>query len=884
MNLADKIDELASWYFRDGVERPEDYKLGTGTWLRSLYEQREQALLTDRQLARDKSAIAIWGPSQVGKSTLFQDFVDEGADSSGEGSAMHWDEPILFERKTDSPEDVTTWNPYNLKADASACITRFILRDSVPDPAFPVEVRLADEGRLMHALAAGYLSECNTEENKKQHVYWDADKIDKLFDRCKGAGGGTVERDSYEQLFAVARILEMMAQAGTDARYSNVKDATIAQILDSAHRLPNATSIDHFAAELFWDDATALTDLFKQLTDLLRSLRSRLPAPDAPIRCSYQSARLFNNMAAYTLSVGGVDAEGNPLPTLPEMERQLLRISCEVRDDALLIGEGLANPLVREARDFALLQGVVWELAVPLRAEHLAAQNPPVLHELLKNADLLDFPGVANEGAADKEQRLTNAKLSASETSHFLFTKVLKRGKTASIALSAGMNAEIDGFTILARTDGGLARSDQIFHGVKTWWKTLTGKDLNDSKERTAPLNLVLTFFGDLVNDVIANPNLPNLTQAFQKFDSLGNLANPKVASIYATHYHKYGTFRHKLDNDRKATDEEIEQAKQRFLGDEHARRLFTAGADGNDDSLKAVFCKKTGGLHHLIEQLAKQAQDPARRRRAESKRGQILDTLSGLLDEACPRDGEEDEQRKKLLHQWYSDISSDQTTGPVIDNTGKALCRLFSVNPDHLKPIPARLNEKGDDPAAYLQQQLIHWRSTKDEFSDLDAIGVRTHADLRKLLRYLAESVELHEASQWLAENFGSLRELHEAKAARRYVAIQLSDALSGRARQRSNPHKNLNGVKSWLDHFAEQQKRKSLTCSANGSGRSETQNSSSDANGQQEAVESSPFYISIVYPFLQLLHSMLEHKASERPDLPGDEWLRAFQLADQT
>ena len=77
-------------------DRNAEYKLGLSGWMCKLY-----GILEDSKnfeiMSAQKPAVAIWGPSQVGKSTLLVDYIDAESDLEGNGSAIQWkeSEPIL---------------------------------------------------------------------------------------------------------------------------------------------------------------------------------------------------------------------------------------------------------------------------------------------------------------------------------------------------------------------------------------------------------------------------------------------------------------------------------------------------------------------------------------------------------------------------------------------------------------------------------------------------------------------------------------------------------------------------------------------------------------------------------------------------------------------
>ena len=70
--------------------------------------------------------------------------------------------------------------------------------------------------------------------------------------------------------------------------------------------------------------------------------------------------------------------------------------TAELGAPEVIVGEELPNKLFRSLDDFATFQGLVWEIVVPLKADILR-KNSSAAADLLEVADILDFPGVANE-------------------------------------------------------------------------------------------------------------------------------------------------------------------------------------------------------------------------------------------------------------------------------------------------------------------------------------------------------------------------------------------------------------------------------------------------------------------------------------------------------
>lgn len=862
MNTPETALKLINWYFDEGKSRPEEYQLGLGTWLRSVFELQKESLITEDELKRSRNALAIWGPSQAGKSTLFKKYVDKGAQPNGEDSAMQWEEskPIRFTRDLEnSPPGCLTWNPYALGADASACITRFTMREEVSEPGFPVEIKLASHEQIIHAIASGYLSECKLDEVGEKR-FWDDDS---LFEELKKLIGDNpdkqeVKKNSFEILWESVRLLKVMTELKLD-RYCKINDFTLSQILEYSPLLSDERSVLGFIQLAFWDSFEPLNQLRENLHEMVLKIENLKPEKNSIVHCSYEVARLINDMAAYSRMTGGTNSEGHVVPQeqREETRNEVSRISYESRNGRLLIGFDLPNKLVQKDEDFAVLQGVVWELTVPLRKDRLARHNPPILHDLLKDTDLLDFPGVAKGGSLANEDRLTTETLSNETGHHLLFSSVLKRGKTSSIAISSGRESKIDGFSILTKVDEHIANPEQITQGVRVWWKSATGTDFSDAKAPILPLNLVLTFFAGLTNKVISDPDNPNIPQYFDKFKALGGIFRPEIVNFFATNYFDFEGFFHTQAN-RAATSDEIRKAMDTIKNVETVTRLFRR----NSDSLSQVFKYPQaeepdevgdGGVDFFIQSLIEQSTSSNRLSLLKQKESGQVERLTNLLEEACPADGEESILKQQKITQWRDRILQKveaDSYGSDTVKTGAAIRKLFAMDPEGLRRVPLRIISKRKDPKKYIRDQLARWRNQKESFAKVEDLCVATTTELGQLLRYITDSVNYKRVSAWITENYRDLTDLQYSRRARRYVAIKLADELSGRWRLQQQQHRG------------NEEARESLVRSSRKSAEFEYQ--------------TSPHYEMIILPFIKNLEIVAESPGEGRPVLPGDAFLR--------
>ena len=98
------MERLINWYWQYGIRRGEDEsdpdresrKVSIGNWLDPVARIVRRAA-ESKANASARPRVALWGPSQTGKSTLLSRYID-GEQADGSDSAMTWrgDAPVRF--------------------------------------------------------------------------------------------------------------------------------------------------------------------------------------------------------------------------------------------------------------------------------------------------------------------------------------------------------------------------------------------------------------------------------------------------------------------------------------------------------------------------------------------------------------------------------------------------------------------------------------------------------------------------------------------------------------------------------------------------------------------------------------------------------------------
>lgn len=838
--------ELIDWYWQYGVQRKGKYTLGPGDWLDQLYRSLRISETVEGSRAAPRPAMALWGTSQTGKSTLLSSYLDRPGDASGERSALSWPggTKVRFckDRSSDSPppETTTVMNPYNFKGDASGCISRFRLADGVADPKHPIEIRLASPVQLMHALAMGYLTECRLERSEGDELQLTVERLGRELDHFeeteRRAGiltpGG---RESYDALHRVADLLETLVLSGY-SRYSALArnlPAARSRILDCQRLLGSCEAVDRLAAQLFWDGQETLSQLYRGLVSWAD--RRRRAWGNRPVFGSPAVVAMLLDVETYKrLHLSDTKAR---------MEGLLRELKADVKADRVNIGTTAGAPLVDDPEDFSWFQGVVLELIIPVRRD--AVQDRSDFLQFLSEADLLDFPGTGRDHD-NRETRLNLAAITPAKR-HQLFTKVLKRGKTASIVATYARNLTIDGFSILAKVMDNPGQPGQLSSGIATWWKSFgsePGSRPGATRSRL-PLNLVMSFWGAFLRDAIHNGvRDQGIDPIFQKLHTLDKLANPEVVSCtLAVNYAEFDEG--KLPDPSARFTEVVREVMERA----EFRRQFRT--ERERESFRAMV--EDGGTDFLFRVLHGQSRESPRSRLLDDCDRERQHLLIDLFDRALP--GEDDgAKNREAVALWAERLDSVLVGSTDEDPAGlcsRAVRRMLDVPPERLEAVPGQLRERRADPAAYLETQFLKWveHARAAVRDDLDRLGFVDADHARHCLFGLLEGVDQRGLCDWLAATLGHVQSKAEGESARRYLALRMTDALFPTIRARS--HRSREAIVAEMERYEAREL-------------------------SRPDYRSSPHYRQFLDPFITYLRVLGEGlRPDGRPSQPGDSEL---------
>ena len=823
------IPEITDWYWHYGHQRKDRYALGRSTWLDSVLKVGKGALnVQESGTIYSKPTMAIWGPSQTGKSTMLADYIDgKDCDKYGNGSALQWSEsdPVRFVGDICGGE-VTVLNPFNKGADASGCVTRFTMADKVNHPEYPVKVTLATEAQIVHGLAVGYLSETIAKDSDDKLVTLDAELVKKWASDVEVKG--PVSREAFEYMVEIADVVELLILSNLP-RYVNLKtewkSSLRRELLNCPGLLSDIDAARSFVSKLFWDSWSSISKTYRQLVDALKDIEGKFGGDQ--IQMSYK-------FAAQILNISAVDLAAKE----PVIRGIIDDAGYEIESGTVIIGEKPSRKLFAKLDEFALFQGLVWELGVPLRSEVLR-KNSEGAAELLEKADLLDFPGVANEEEGAEDAKLTDEAL-LSEGRKIL-TKVLKRGKTASIVVTSSRNLNIDGFSLLMRMNDYPKKSQQLTSGIISWWESYDKEWPPQSKE--LPLNLVLTFTAKLVNMVADSGIGFGLDEIFGKMHGLSHLADPNCVNTFATNYRQFS------DGKLQVEGEELSRVISEIMEDSTFQRQF----GDNAESLREMAA--SGGKEYFMRALLTQATTSKRPDLVREKAKRLVVEFQRLMAEASPDQQDASAKRCLDLDEVTTSILGRLKQGADAETSseiGMAVQSLVNIDPQSLDDLPKRASKK--KPAEvkdYLSRQFTVWREGQAQKSYGQGLGMDDPTRVSRLLSYMIEGIDMTELQDWFRKNLGNVKSSNDAMESRRFLAAKMNNAVTCPGGNRNTgEHRALHEVDSLIRELAD----------------SEFKNSS---------YELAPYYISVIKPFIAKLESLKSANAGERGVQAGDEEL---------
>ena len=194
--------------------------------------------------------------------------------------------------------------------------------------------------------------------------------------------------------------------------------------------------------------------------------------------------------------------------------------------------------------------------------------------------------------------------------------------------------------------------------------------------------------------------------------------------------------------------------------------------------------------------------------------------------------------------------LNQSQNEDSGVKEIAQKVIDLTTLTPESIPPVPSNLVARPQSAQlSYLKTCLLNWKSEKTEQIDWDKLGFETSDDFVFLLSLMESSFPYDSLSSWITSksNFGALSKRDERNYARRYVCMAISERLSGKSIDSMQAHTDVAECVQKVRFY----------------------NDSGESN-------SSPFYFSVITPFLKELKRIITSECNVRGILPGDENLR--------
>jgi hypothetical protein len=719
--------DLVEWYWLYGNKRSGPFRI-LSSWI--IASHRCRAIELSLESTSGRYGVAVWGPSQTGKSAFLSTFIDDKEEAK---SALMWDEtPFVFSAMRKVERDIGSafgWalNPHSGGNDASACVTRFYGADNVPYSAFPVEMHFAGRRQMLHSIAAGYVSECDLRLAGDPQRIWEVDNLRASLP--KDATKGPVDREAAELLMDAIYVVDrLLAEQSIRYLKLNVPSATADEtewenrlkdeILGNPALLSDRGKALDFVATLLWDRKSALTTFFLGIEQARRRFEGIFS--DKKIYCSLQAANLFLDMETYRC-LQNIDSPSRE--KVEYVEGKIASMRFFERDGAILVGSQVSGEKLFDTTcTFAHAQSLLWEVSVPLNNEFLEKSAPHV-KSFLALADLLDIPGVSNRPQAEKNSLID---VSGPVLDADLFLKVLKRGKTASIINLFSEEGAIDQLLLLLRADRQASQPNQLVTGIKTIWRELDpAYEAASLKPPPAPLTLALTFFNkiiDLAADAAGAGGDPSAIEA--RLSVLGNVIDPAVCRTFVTSYPQFSEGRSTQ------TPEALDLVLRDFERSDWITKRFPTQIERESiaNTVRESGIAGDGGMSFLLKYIASTVDREAQGRHVLARRKRVDAEIQRLATSVAPIRDQAVDHAKKLIKGLVSDISSEIAKLPAsrdgkrrLIEISNSLRKSFSFLPEELQALPSAT----EDVVAYIDTQISIWIEHSEREAELGALGV---------------------------------------------------------------------------------------------------------------------------------------------------------------
>lgn len=770
-------NKLEQWFWDYGVRRGYDEsdpdhemrKVSLGHWLDPALQSLDR-IGAIRKNDSNRGCIALWGPSQTGKSTLLSSYID-GEQADGKDGALTWrqDAPVRFSPtlNNDVPGGTLIFNPYNHNSDASGVATRYTLSGGDHgdvDPLYPVSMKLATRAQIIHALSLGYFSEC-APVGDSIDITQDAfmEKIEASSDAIHAP-----DKNAYSLLKDCADVISFMRNHHRFYHLFRRGDweRKIRPALVSADAfVKNQTAAKEFLAELFWDGSREISCLF----DEIMALRDRLLNlwGNRKIMLTQEAASLLLDIDTYRNFVAPHGDNGQSIAD------KVANLDWEIKDDVVRVFVGSRRTEIG-GDNFGAFQALCGELNVPLRAAALDGDRKRPFRELIEKCDILDLPGLSNLNTGGMAGAETSSRIDVAKAEKtVLLTRMFKEGKTQSFVYGYVRSYGVDAFIILVRSDRPPSKSDLLNAGITEWLRAFDPEWKHGSATEM-PVFIDMTFFGKVLNDVAMNGVGNGLLPIVDRIQSQLIFANKCSSKWFTTNYAQFPDGAVSAPGKKDAVVSAI-AADSSFMP--------CTGID--EDGLRSVY-DEDGGVGFMLKAISDDFDRGRRSVRCREILKNDAKTLVELIKRQLPSDSDNDDvERRSALERIIAQLSQcvnnseDRRDGQELLATARVLKKIFSATPDMFDPVPTKFSDGTDDQQReYVGRQVSKWFAS--QVANIPTDSNLSAEDLTMLLAVLRDSVDVGACVEFLSQGgLGSIPDSRTAASARYPLALLMGNLL---------------------------------------------------------------------------------------------------------
>ena len=271
------------------------------------------------------------------------------------------------------------------------------------------------------------------------------------------------------------------------------------------------------------------------------------------------------------------------------------------------------------------------------------------------------------------------------------------------------------------------------------------------------------------------------------------------------------------------------------------------------------------GGTNFVFKTLREQAQASNRAEMLATRLAEADEQLQQLALQHLPSDDAVTDDRAGALDAWANAIRAKlhqpRLNDQHLDNAvllSRHLRTFLNIDPDELDDVPLHAARLKLNLSQYVEKQYRSWQAKRAQHPHLENVALTDGNHTARMLSYLIEVASMDRVVTFFRDNLGNVTSRVEGRQARRFLAVQMSNALL-LGDQDAPPHRAPKEVNLTLEELAQ-------------------------ADEQHDGdPEQSTHFRAVIAPFLDRLEKIKSISTGARPPQAGDAELAAI-LATST